>query len=39
MNTFSKMDDGMMDELMIPNSEPLGELNDYNKSSNVFKDA
>lgn len=25
----------MMDELMIPGSEPLGELNDFNKSSNV----
>ncbi len=30
------MDDGMMEELMITNSEHLSEMNDFNKSSNVI---
>ncbi len=33
------MDDGMIDELMITNTEHLGDMNDmnFNKSSNVIK--
>ena len=30
------MDDGMMEELMITNTEHLGDINDFNKSSNVI---
>ena len=31
------MDDGIMDELMISGSEPLSDINDFSKSSNVIR--